>query len=91
MPGTFYFIINLFLYAGPHDYLNSWGYDLFGNLKNQTGFERFLGLTLNPLNVVIATPIAVPTGVNYYLISATLGQSYTAAPAVVYGLNSRRK
>ncbi|MFH1441355.1 MAG: RHS repeat-associated core domain-containing protein, partial [Candidatus Omnitrophota bacterium] len=63
-------------YAGPHDYLNSWGYDLFGNLKNQSGFEGFLGATLNPLNVVIATPIAV---------SSTIPRVAYSAPSVIYG------
>ncbi|OGX00927.1 MAG: hypothetical protein A2062_02620 [Omnitrophica WOR_2 bacterium GWA2_44_7] len=65
-------------YSGPHDYLNSWGYDLFGNLKNQTAFESFLGATLNPLNVVIATPIAV---------SSIVPRAAYAAPAITYGLN----
>lgn len=62
----------------PHDSLNSWGYDAFGNLKNQSGFEGFLGATLNPLNVVIAAPIAV---------SSTVPRAAYAAPAITYGLH----
>jgi|GEM_PF-4546258 len=63
-------------YAGPHDFLNSWGYDAFGNLQNHVGFERFLGMTLNPLNVVIATPIALPS---------VIPPSAYSAPSVIYG------
>jgi filamentous hemagglutinin len=67
-------------YAGPHDFLNSWGYDAFGNLKNQTAFESFLGKTLNPLNVVIATPIAV---------SSTIPRTAYSAPSIIYGETHR--
>jgi len=63
-------------YAGPHDFLNSWGYDLFGNLKNQNTFESFLGATMNPLNVVLATPIAV---------ASIIPRAAYSAPSVIYG------
>lgn len=68
-------------YAGPHDYLNSWGYDMFGNLRNQTTFESFLGVTLNPLNVIIATPIVVPS---------VIPSSAYSAPAIIYGQPERK-
>lgn len=64
-------------YAGPHDFLNSWGYDAFGNLQNHVGFERVLGATLNPLNVVLATPIVVPSA---------LPRITYPGPGIVYGL-----
>lgn len=69
-------------YAGPHDYLNSWGYDAFGNLRNQTFFEGFLGSTLNPLNVVVATPI---------VISSVMPRAAYAVPVSIYGLFNRSK
>ncbi|MFA5088126.1 MAG: FG-GAP-like repeat-containing protein [Candidatus Omnitrophota bacterium] len=63
-------------YAGPHDSLNSWGYDAFGNLKDQIWFDKILGATLNPLNVVVATPIVIPS---------VLPQSWVPPPVVIYG------
>ncbi|NTV29700.1 MAG: RHS repeat-associated core domain-containing protein, partial [Candidatus Omnitrophica bacterium] len=67
-------------YAGPHDFLNSWGYDAFGNLRNQAAFERFLGMTVNPLNVAVATPIVA--------VSVTSLVSYSV-PVVIYGETQR--
>ena len=47
-----------------------------GNLRNLSGFERFVGTFTNPLNIVVATPIVVP--------SAIPSVAYSA-PAVIYG------
>lgn len=63
-------------YAGPHDFLNSWGYNQFGNLAKQNLFEGFLGATLNPLNVVIATPVVA---------ASVIPSAGYSIPAVIYG------
>ena len=70
-------------YAGAHDFLNSWAYDnSTGYLRNLNGFESTVGAFTNPLNVVIATPIAVPSA---------LPQTFNSAPSIVYGLNNTKE
>lgn len=74
-------------YAGAHDFLNSWAYgSSTGYIRNLNLFERTIGGFTNVLNVAIATPIAVPTGVNQYLIPATLQQSVNSVPTIIYGV-----
>jgi len=64
-------------YAGPHDFLNSWAYDsATGNIRNLNLFEKFIGTFTNPLNVAIATPIAVPS---------TLPPIMVVPPVIIYG------
>ena len=67
-------------WAGPHDYLNSWAYAADGTLRNLSRFEQFVGGITNPLNVAIATPVAIPL---------MLGPAGAAAPAVIYGYEHR--
>ena len=50
-------------WAGPHDYLNGWTYDAVGDLRKLSTMERFVGTFTNALNVVIATPIVVPSAI----------------------------
>ena len=68
-------------WAGPHDYLNSWAYAADGTLRNLTRFEQFVGGFTNPLNVGIATPMAIPL---------MLGPTGATAPSIIYGYDHRR-
>lgn len=63
-------------YAGPHDFLNGWTYDAMGNLRNLNAVEQLINTFTNPLNVVLATPIVLPS------IVPSAGYS---APAIIYG------
>jgi hypothetical protein len=66
-------------YAGSHDFLNSWAYnDATGYIRNLNGFERTIGAFTNPLNVVIATPIAVPSAFH---------PAFNSGPTIIYGLD----
>ena len=65
-------------YAGPHDFLNSWAYDsATGNIRNLSTTEKIIGGFTNPLNVIIATPIVVPS---------TVPAVMYPGPGIVYGL-----
>lgn len=49
-------------YAGPHDTLNSWYfYDQYGMNRTFTSFGKWFGQFLNPLNVLLASPIVIPS------------------------------
>ena len=49
-------------YSGPHDTLNSWYfYNGVGMNRHLTGFGQVLGRILNPVNVLLVTPIVLPT------------------------------
>lgn len=66
-------------YAGAHDFLNSWAYnDANGYIRNLNGFERTIGAFTNPLNVAIATPIAVPSAFH---------PAFNSGPTIMYGLD----
>lgn len=52
------------MWAGPHDYLNSWAYDNnpgknYGNIRTLSSFEQNIAGVTNVLNVAIAAPIAI--------------------------------
>ena len=69
------------MYAGPHDFLNSWAYDpATGYIRNLNAGEQFIGTFTNPLNVVLATPIAVPSAIPPIAYSA---------PGIIYGESHR--
>ncbi|MBF0385947.1 MAG: hypothetical protein HQL27_08770 [Candidatus Omnitrophica bacterium] len=68
-------------WAGPHDFLNSWGYKVDGTLIKPSMVGDVIGGFTNPLNVAIATPIAVPL---------MLGSSGAVAPSVIYGYERQR-
>ncbi|GEM_PF-3341174 len=68
-------------WAPPHDYLNSWAYNADGTLRQLTNFEQFVGGITNPLNIAIATPVAVPL---------MLGPTGASSPSIIYGYEHRR-
>lgn len=55
-------------YSGPHDALNSWlHYDRNGMNRNLTGFALGSSKVMNPLNVLIASPIVLPSLIPDYM------------------------
>ncbi|HOW36576.1 MAG TPA: SpvB/TcaC N-terminal domain-containing protein [Candidatus Omnitrophota bacterium] len=69
-------------WAGPHDWLNGWTYDSYGNLRNLNLFEKGINTFTNPLNVAIAVPLAVPLAIE------PIGYS---APSIIYGESHRNE
>lgn len=66
------------MYAGPHDFLNSFAYDsVTGDIKSMCPLGSwFNAWFVNPFNVALATPLAVPSA---------LPQSFAPPVFVIYG------
>ena len=51
------------MWSGPHDFLNSWAYESsgphIGNIRQLSSIEQTVAAFTNPLNVVIAAPLAI--------------------------------